>query len=277
MTQPAKILIVDDEENIRFFLQDALERDGHRVTAVESGEAALKRLKSEKFDLALIDLKLPGVGGMQVLAAARQVSPDTVVIMLTAHASLETAVEALRQGAHDYLFKPCQTLQLRESVRTGLQKRYRELRQREFLTQLERTLRSNLDEIHANVAEGAVPAGAVPAPDSAISEPEVEQGQRFLKQGDLIVDLTRHVITLGGCLLELSPTEFNLLAYLVSEAPRVVSAQELVCEVQGYQSETWDASEITRYHIHHIRRKVKEATGRTDIIRTVRGVGYTLG
>ena len=272
MTQPAKILIVDDEENIRFFLQDALERDGHRVTAVESGEAALKRLKSEKFDLALIDLKLPGVGGMQVLAAVRQASPDTVVIMLTAHASLETAVEALRQGAHDYLFKPCQTLQLRESVRTGLQKRYRELRQREFLTQLERTLRSNLDEIHANVTEGAVSA-----PDNAISEPEIEQGQRFLKHGDLIVDLTRHVITLGGCLLELSPTEFNLLAYLVSEAPRVVSAQELVCEVQGYQSETWDASEITRYHIHHIRRKVKEATGRTDIIRTVRGVGYTLG
>lgn len=271
MTQPAKILIVDDEENVRFFLQEALERDGHQVIAVENGETALKRLESDEFDLALIDLKLPGIGGMQVLAALRQASPDTIVIMLTAYASLETAVEALRQGAHDYLFKPCQTLELRESVRAGLQKRYREIRQRECLSQLERALRSNLDELHATVAEGKLPASR-----STITESEIEQGQRFLKQGDLIVDLTRHVITLNGCLLELSPTEFNILAYLASEAPRIVSAQELVREVQGYQSETWDASELTRYHIHHIRRKMKEAAGRTDIIRNIRGVGYTL-
>lgn len=271
MIQPARILIVDDEENIRFFLQETLENDGHQVTSVENGEVALKCLQSEDFDLALVDLNLPGMGGLQVLSTLRQASPDMIVIILTAHASLETAVEALRQGAHDYLFKPCKTLELRESVRTGLQKRHREVRQREILVQLERTLRNNLDEIHATVAEGNSPLQRLPA-----LEPENE-GARFLKQGDLIVDLTRHRITLDGHLLELSPTEFDLLAYLTSEAPRVVSSQELVREVQGYQSESWEACETIRYHIHHIRRKIKEVSGRTDIIYNVRGVGYKLG
>jgi DNA-binding response OmpR family regulator len=87
----------------------------------------------------------------------------------------------------------------------------------------------------------------------------------------------RHVITLNGHLLELSPTEFDLLAYLISEAPRVVSAQELVREVQGHESEPWEARDIVRYHVYRIRRKMKAAAGRTDALCTVRGVGYTIG
>jgi DNA-binding response OmpR family regulator len=90
------------------------------------------------------------------------------------------------------------------------------------------------------------------------------------------VDLARHLITLDGQLLELSPTEFDLLAYLVSQVPRVVPPQELVREVQGYQSEPWEASETVRYHVYRLRYKMKEATGRADIIRTVRGVGYSI-
>ena len=110
MTQAAKILVVDDEASIRFFLREVLERDGHIVTPVDSGEAALQYAQAENFDLALIDLRLPGMDGMQVLKTLRQTSPNTAIIVLTAHASLETAVEALRQGAHDYLFKPCKTV-----------------------------------------------------------------------------------------------------------------------------------------------------------------------
>ena len=99
---------------------------------------------------------------------------------------------------------------------------------------------------------------------------------RFIKQGDLFVDLTRHVITLEDTLLELSPTEFKLLAYLASEAPRVISPQELVREVQGYESSPWEARDLARYHIYRIRQKVSQATGRDNLIRTVHGVGYTL-
>jgi DNA-binding response OmpR family regulator len=270
MAKTAKILVVDDEASVRFFLEEVLTRDGYQVVTVESGEAALECIATQEFDLALIDLKMKQVGGIEVLAALRRQSPGTAAIVLTAHASLETAIDALRQGAHDYLFKPCKTVKLRESVRAGLLNRQRELRQHELLAQLERSLTSNLEEIRATVVEQPV------APQPATTELAEEQA-RFLQREGLIVDFMRHVITLDGHLLELSPTEFDLLAYLVSEAPRVVSPQELVREVQGYESEAWEARDMVRYHVYRIRRKIKASAGRTGVVRTVRGVGYTIG
>ena len=268
MAQAAKILVVDDEESIRFYLGEVLERDGHTVTSVGTGEEALQCVQLESFDLALIDLQLPGIGGMQVLKVLRQTSPNTAIIVLTAHASLETAVEALRQGAHDYLFKPCKTDDLRESVTSGLLKRQREIRQRHLLSQLERDLSSNLEEIRA----------AVDTPKVApVSPPPVEvSDSRLIKRGGLFVDLTRHVITLDDTLVELTPTEFKLLSCLAREAPRVVSPQELVREAQGYDSNPWEARDLARYHIYRIRQKISQATGRDNLIRTVHGVGYTL-
>jgi two-component system response regulator MtrA len=97
-----------------------------------------------------------------------------------------------------------------------------------------------------------------------------------LQQGDLLVDFGRHLIELGGHVVQLSPTEFDVLAYLVKEAPRVVSPEEVACEAQGYE-EPWDAAETVRYHIYRIRQKIAECTGRRDVISTVRGVGYTVG
>jgi two-component system, OmpR family, response regulator len=268
MTQAAKILVVDDEASIRFFLCDVLERDGRIVTAVDSGETALQYAQAESFDLALIDLRLPGMDGMQLLKNLRRISPDTSIIILTAHASMETAIEALRQGAHDYLFKPCKTVELRESVASGLMKRQRDMRQRQLLAQLERDLSSNLEEIRATVTNRTEAPVAL--------EQEEANDARFIKRNTLFVDLTRHVITLDDTLLELSPTEFNLLAYLASEAPRVISPKELVREVQGYENTPWEARDLARYHIYRIRQKVSKATGRDNLIRTVRGVGYTL-
>ncbi len=271
MNPSAKILVVDDEEGIRFFLEKTLMRDGYQVVAVESGEEALAQIAAQKFDLALIDLKLKGMDGLAVLTALRQQSPDTAAIVLTAYASLETAVAALRQGAHDYLFKPCKTVELRESIRTGLLKRQREARQRELLVQLEYLLDRHRSDLLTAGSEHP------PTPALTFREPPAEEQARFLKQGGLIVDLMRHIITLDGHLLELSPTEFNLLAYLVSEAPRVISAPELVREVCGYECETWEARDIARQYVHRVRQKAQALAGRSDVIRTVRGVGYTIG
>lgn len=256
MQATPEILIVDDDSAVRYSLERILERDGYRVVAVDSGEAALERLAAHEFDLALIDLKLKGIDGLQVLAALRRQYPATPAIVLTGHATLETAVEALRQGAHDYLFKPCATIDLRESVRAGLLKRQQELQRRETT------------------------ARPQPAPNSRPTPPEsaaapAQEPERFLQYGGLIIDPIRHVVTIDGKLLELTLTEFGLLAYLVSEAPRVVSSRELVREVQGYESESWEARDIVRSHIYHIRRKIQALAGR-DPIRTVRGVGYAL-
>lgn len=271
MLPTAKILVVDDEANIRASLREILTRDGYKVVDVDCGEAALELISeaTERFDVALIDLKMGGVGGIEVLRALRQTSPDTVAIVLTAHASLETAVEALRQGAHDYLFKPCKPAELRESIRRGMLSQ-QEIRDRDLLQQIEQ-MAGSLEDIRARLTT------RVERPPSAIVQPaEDEERRRFLQRGRLVVDSLRHLITLEDHLLDLSPTEFDLLSYLIGEAPRVVSPQELVREVQGYESEQWEASETVRQHIYRIRQKIKEATGRTGIIHTVRGVGYTI-
>ncbi|MDY7075347.1 MAG: response regulator transcription factor [Chloroflexota bacterium] len=270
MISTAKILVVDDEANIRASLEEILTRDGYQVVAVGSGEAALELVSgaAHTFDLALIDLKMEGVGGIEVLAALRQQSPDTVAIVLTAHASLETAVDALRHGAHDYLFKPCKPAELRESIRKGLLSN-QEARQRDLLRQIEH-MADSLEDIRATIVS------QVDRPPSTVVQP-TEGPRRFLQREGLIVDFLRHVITVDGHLLDLSPTEFDLLSYLIREAPRVIPPQELVREVQGYESEQWEASETVRQHVYRVRQKIKEATGRVDVIRTVRGVGYRVG
>ncbi len=267
MLPTPKILVVDDEQNIRTSLKEILARDGYHVVTAESGEAALALLPTHEFDLALIDLKLTGIGGIEVLTTLREQSPNTVTIVLTAHASLETAVEALRKGAHDYLFKPCKPAELRESIRKGLVSR-QGVQRMDLLQQVDQ-MTSHLEAIRATIlgqTEKQAPTTLQPP----------ERQQRFLHQGKLIVDLLRHIITMDGHLLDLSPTEFDLLAYLIQKAPKIVSPQELVRQVQGYESDQWEASETIRQHIYRIRQKIKQVTGHANVIRTVRGIGYTI-
>ncbi|HOX43533.1 MAG TPA: sigma-54 dependent transcriptional regulator [Myxococcota bacterium] len=101
-----RVLVVDDEEGIRSFLVEALAGDGHEVVAAEDGRAALARLEREAFHLLITDLRMPGMDGMELLGKARGLQPDLEVIVLTAHGTVETAVEAMRRGAYDYLQKP---------------------------------------------------------------------------------------------------------------------------------------------------------------------------
>ena len=265
---PATILIVDDEPAVRSFLRDVLVEEHRRVVSVESAEEALKGIGAEEFDLVLLDLRLKGAGGMVVLDELHARWPDTAVIVLTAHATMETAIEALRRGAHDYLFKPCTVVELRESARSALRERQRKLRQRELLAELRRSLGDSLEQLDG------LDVGQLPLRPFSADIPW-EDG-RFQRHADLIVDLTRHRITLGGHLLELSPTEFDLLAYMVTEAPRVVSPRELVRAVQGYDCAPEEARDIARSHIYNIRQKIKDLTDGRDVVRTVRGVGYTL-
>ncbi len=252
MPLAANILILDDEAGIRFSLQEALSNDGHQVTAVASGEKALEAIRAQMFDLALIDLVLPGIDGLDVLHTLVQESPDTAVIVLTAHGSLETAIEALRQGAHDYLTKPCKIDALRESVQNGLEKR-RQTRQEDHL----------LHTFEQNFAQ-------------SLSDLQTKQAQRVMKLGDMKVDFKRHIILLADERLDLSATQFGMLAHMVAHAPRVISAQELVREVQGEDRTSADARETVRYHIYRIRQKIKAVVADADIIQTVRGKGYRI-
>ncbi len=106
MTQGAHILVVDDEVNIRGALVTLLEKKGHHVRGVGTGEEALEQLEAVAVDLVMTDLKMPGIGGMEFLRRLKRKWPDTEVVVMTAYGSIDTAVEAMRCGAYDYLTKP---------------------------------------------------------------------------------------------------------------------------------------------------------------------------
>ncbi|MEB2310886.1 MAG: sigma-54 dependent transcriptional regulator [Sorangiineae bacterium] len=103
------ILVVDDEEGIREFAAEALEVEGHVARAVSSGAAALAELAKSAFDLVITDLKMPGMDGLSLLKRARELQPELEVIVLTAHGSIDLAVEAMKLGAFDFLQKPVES------------------------------------------------------------------------------------------------------------------------------------------------------------------------
>ena len=134
--RPPRILVVDDERSIRELLSIVLRREGYEVLLAESGKAAIATLERESVDILISDIKMPDLSGVDVLRAAKRVDQDILGIMITAFASTETAVEAMRLGACDYLSKPFDVDLLRMKVREKIENR--QLRQENVL--LKRTL-----------------------------------------------------------------------------------------------------------------------------------------
>jgi len=118
-----KILIVDDDRGMKELLQIMLEREGYDVDAVESGKAAIHQCRKKKYDLVLTDLKMPRVDGIDVLKGIKEISPDTVVILITAYASGDTALAAMREGAYDYLEKNFDIEDLKTMIQEALRKK----------------------------------------------------------------------------------------------------------------------------------------------------------
>jgi two-component system, NtrC family, response regulator PilR len=127
ISRTVRVLVVDDERSMRELLAIVLGREGYEVFAAEHGQAALAVLERQHFDLLVSDIRMPDMSGVELLRAARDLQPDLIAIMMTAYASTETAVEALRLGARDYLIKPFNVEELKLRIRDHLEKR--ELRQ----------------------------------------------------------------------------------------------------------------------------------------------------
>ncbi len=254
---PPRILIVDDEAVARISLAEVLRLEGYDVQMAASGEEALRLVERQPFDLMVVDLKMPGMDGIQLTEAVQNRAPDTVIILLTAFATLETAIEAIRRGAHDYLLKPCPIPQILESVRKGLDKSRQERRRRELVARLERTV----SELVA-AEQGAVSANATP------------RAKGLLRVQDVELDRDRHTVTVGGRAVNLTPTEFKLLACLMENAGQVCTPQELVRRAQGYETDPWGARAIVRVHVRRLRQKLEPDPSRPRYVINVRGVGY---
>jgi two-component system, sensor histidine kinase and response regulator len=134
-----RILIVDDEKAIRDFLYEALTRlGGFSVELAENGEEALKKIEKENFDLVLTDMKMPKMDGLQLIAEIAKFKPETLMVLLTGHGSIDSALEAMKRGASDYLSKPINLDELLVRLRKVLDERQRFISLKHYATELER-------------------------------------------------------------------------------------------------------------------------------------------
>lgn len=149
------ILVIDDEESMRDSCSQALEKDGFLTYTAEDGSVGLEKIKQAKPDLVLIDLKMPGINGLVVLEKAKEIDSNIIAVVITGYATIESAVEAMKKGAYDFLPKPFTPEELRIIIRRGLERRKlileteslrreKKLIEENFITMVSHQLRSPL-------------------------------------------------------------------------------------------------------------------------------------
>ena len=236
----ANILVVDDELIERQTLSDILRLEGYHVAAVANGEAAVDYLRLNPVDLIILDLRMPGMGGLEVVRVVNRISPDIEIILLTAHGSIESAIDALRNQVHDYLLKPASPVQIIDSVAHGLARRASKLKAREHL------------QIDVSTDENAI----VTLRDGTV----VDYGRRLVRSEAKTVFLT--------------PAEGRLLRIFVENIGKVFTHRELVLLVQGYSTTQQEAPEILRPLVSRLRQKLSEIPSLMQHVNSVRGTGY---
>jgi DNA-binding response OmpR family regulator len=256
------ILVIDDEAALRKTLARILQQAGFEVTTAENGEQALAFLESTTYDLVYMDLRMPGLHGLDTLKLVHEMHPNLPVILFTAQPDLNSAVEALRNGATDYLLKPLKPQAVIDRTKNILATQQREKRKREIVEQIE-SLQSEFKNIENNVE------GKTITPPPALKE-------RFLKRGILVFDLHARRLTINEEMINIPPTSFDYLLVLARHAPDVVDYQTIVAEAQGYQADVREAQELTKWHIHQLRQAIEKDARNPSFLINVRGTGYRL-
>lgn len=216
------ILIVEDDATIARFVELELKHAGFDVLRAGDGATAIELMESNRVDLVVLDLMLPGIDGIDVARHIRKKGSEVPILMLTARAETHDVVSGFDAGADDYLRKPFEIPELLSRIRALLKR------------------------------SATMPASAMP------------------EASGVKIDLERRLATLNGEPLDLTAKEFDLLAYLVTNAGRVISRDEILSAVWGSQHST--DSNVIEVFVCHIRNKIGDRENR--IVQTIRGVGY---
>jgi two-component system KDP operon response regulator KdpE len=224
MTQGARMLVVDDEPQIRRSLQVNLERSGYAVDTEATGEDALNSFLNRRPDVVILDLLMPGMGGVEVVRRIRE-SSTVPIIVLSAIGEEPRKVEALELGADDYMTKPFGMEELLARIRSVLRR--------------------------AAGARGPQPV---------------------FTAGGLCVNFDRREVTLDRKPVKLTPTEYDLLKYMIEHAGKVLTHRMLLQEVWGQAYV--DQAQYLRVFIGQLRKKIEKIPTRPRFILTDPGVGY---
>ena len=261
MKTTGHILIIDDEAILRQTLARILQQAGFEVSTAENGEQGISFLSTTNFDLVFMDLSMPGMPGMDALKIIHAEHPSLPVVLFTAQPDLNSAVDALRNGATDYLLKPLKPQALIERAQSILAAQQKENRKHEIMAQIE-TLQAELKSLSTGQT-GPLQAVTI-------------RTDRFLKRGALVLDLHVRRLIINEQSINIPPTSFDYLLVLARHSPNVVNYQTLVAEAQGYQADIREAQELTKWHIHQLRQAIEVDAHVPSILINVRGSGYRL-
>ena len=265
MENPIRILVIDDDRNLRQTLSMILRRAEYEVSEAQNGKEGLNLIQKYPFDLVFLDLKLPDQNGLEVLPQIHDYNPELPVLILTAHATLDSAIEAVRLGARDYILKPIDPPYILTRAREVLAEQAEPRRRRELITQVQNIL-SELRQMDGS----EIPVMNLP-PALAAADPA-----RYLRRGPLILDLHARHVLLDDRYIPLAPTTFDYLVILARHSPKTVPYTALVNEAQGYEVNEVEAREIARWQIHEIRKKLEDDPRHPKYVITVRHGGYRL-
>ena len=264
MTSPKSILIVDDEDPVRLSLSYILQKEKYRVETATNAEEALGCLKSHEYDLMFLDLNMPGMGGIELLVEVHRNYPRIPVLILTAHAALESAIQAVRFGARDYLLKPAEPVVILNRVAEILAEGGEQpARKKEILHEMQNLL-SELQMING---DDTTPTSSTPLPADAA---------RPLNKGAFELDLEARHATLNGKYIPVTGIYFDYLCTLLRHAPKAVAYKTLVKESQAFDATTVEATDLSRWRIHGLRHMIEVDPQHPQYILTVRGFGYRL-
>ena len=224
MTMPNVLVIEDDEVTAREIVAE-LSVNGMTAEWVADGRLGLERASSERFDMITLDRMLPGMDGIDVVAALRQRQVDVPVLMISALSDVDERVRGLRAGGDDYLTKPFAPDEMAARVEVLLRRR------------------------------------------------QPQQSAQWLRVADLELDLLRHEAFRQGQPLNLLPTEYRLLEFLMRNSGQVLTRSMIFETVWGFHFDP--GTNVIDVHIGRLRRKI-DGAGQTPLIRTIRGSGYLL-
>jgi len=291
----SRILVVDDEQSVATTIKAILQLDGNEVTAVTTGKEALAQLRENEFDVVLTDLRLDDLDGIEILRETQKLWPDTVSIMLTGYASLESAVTALRSGAYDYLIKPSDVDELRATIGRALERR--RLRQRlveleqldklktQFLSMASHELRTPLTAVSGfmQIARRRMSrmAGAndIPAPwrdEAQKSDETLEMANRQAKKLARLIDELLDVSRLQQGRVEMRLAEIDLADVIreVAERMRLLSkGHEIEAKIDGAAPIVADRDRIEQVFENLVGNAIKYSpeSGRIDVVLRVNG------
>jgi DNA-binding response OmpR family regulator len=259
----ARVLVVDDEQNNRTVLVRGLELLGYATASAGNGIEAIACLQADPPDVMVLDLKMPQMGGEKVLEWIRAQDLDLAVIVLTAHATLESAIGAVKAGAVDYLLKPQKISEINQAIQRSLKHRESTRQKEQAVAAMEKAL-----ALLKNDPADAEPLSTATAPQPCWSLNPENRSLTIYKNAS-----RQEILKM----VELTEVQMSILIFLEHKPGKVVSNKEIAQEALGYaELSELEAERIVRPHILRLRRKIEPEPENPRYICAIRGRGYTL-